>query len=407
MDREQVYRDAVETLINTRLIGQFLGRMKIPLPPGKVEAAIAQLGRDLKSDGRDLQTALQESRLTMEDLRREYIDRITWVEFLNRKATDAELKKFAASHKDTISGTQVRASHIYILVPDNATPAEKEKTRRKLLAIKQDIVDKKIGFADAANKFSEDPANSKREGETIKKEGGDIGYFGLANGVVEEFATAAFALKPGEISDPVETVHGLHVITVTDRKEGNPVDFEKQKPYILQIYAAELQKQILTARAEERRAEAFHRHQADAAGPLPAHRTGGKHPRFGSGRQSAGSAPSHAEVGRPFPAQQHKGPGVGSSAPRRARLDVVSRVVNRLSDGRHRHRRHDHRRRSRLPCGPSRRRRSRHQHEARTRRQSRPCPHPRGAHTRRPSRLPAVAAYPPPRPPPPPMAGPA
>ena len=249
VDREQVYRDAVETLINTRLIGQFLGRMKIPLPPGKVEAAIAQLGRDLKSDGRDLQTALQESRLTMEDLRREYIDRITWVEFLNRKATDAELKKFAASHKDLISGTQVRASHIYILVPDNATPAEKEKTRKKLLAIKQDIVDKKIGFAEAANKFSEDPANSKGEG-------GDIGYFGLANGVVEEFATAAFALKPGEISDPVETVHGLHVITVTDRKEGNPVDFEKQKPYILQIYAAELQKQILTAErknAEQKR----------------------------------------------------------------------------------------------------------------------------------------------------------
>ncbi len=70
------------------------------------------------------------------------------------KATDAELKKFAASHKDTISGTQVRASHIYILVPDNATPAEKEKTRRRLLEIKQDIVAKKIGFADAANKFS-------------------------------------------------------------------------------------------------------------------------------------------------------------------------------------------------------------------------------------------------------------
>jgi parvulin-like peptidyl-prolyl isomerase len=244
-DREQVYRDAVETLINTRLIGQFLARMKIPLPPGKVEAAIEQLGRDLKSDGRDLQTALLESRLTMNDLRREYIDRITWVEFLNSRATDAELKKFAASHKDAISGTQVRASHIYMLVPDNATPAEKEKTRKKLLAIKQDIVDKKIGFADAANQFSEDPANSKLEGGNVRKEGGDIGYFGLGNGVVEEFATAAFALKPGEISDPIETAHGLHVITVTDRKEGNPIDFEKQKTYILQLYAAELQKQIL------------------------------------------------------------------------------------------------------------------------------------------------------------------
>ncbi len=81
-DREQVYRDAVETLINTRLIGQFLSRMKIPLPPGKVEAAIEQLGsKRPQTDGRDLQTALQESRLTMADLGKpcEYIDRITWV----------------------------------------------------------------------------------------------------------------------------------------------------------------------------------------------------------------------------------------------------------------------------------------------------------------------------------------
>jgi peptidyl-prolyl cis-trans isomerase C len=248
-DREQVYRDAVETLINTRLVGQFLARQKIPVPPGKVDEAIAQLERDLKSDGRELQSALRESRLTMEDLRREYVDRIAWVEFLTRKATDAELKKFAAAHKDLISGTQVKASHIYILVPDNATPAEKEKTRKKLLAIKQDIVDKKTSFAEAANKFSEDPANSKGEG-------GDIGYFGLGHGVVEEFASAAFAMKPGEISDPVETVHGLHLITVTDRKEGSPVDFEKQKPYILQVYAADLQKQILTM--ERKNAEQKH-----------------------------------------------------------------------------------------------------------------------------------------------------
>jgi parvulin-like peptidyl-prolyl isomerase len=247
---EQIYSDAIASIVNTRLIGQFLNRQKIAVPPEKVNEAIGQLERDIKADGRDLQTALRESNQTMDDVRREYVDRIRWIEYLNQKATDSELKQFAATHKDLVSGTQVKASHIYLMVPDNASAADKEKTRQKLLAIKQDIVAGKISFADAANQFSEDPGNvSSQDAANTKamRHGGDIGYFGLTNGVVDEFAAAAFALKPGQISEPVETVHGLHLIQVTDRKEGNPVDFEKQKPYILQIYAAELQKQILTA----------------------------------------------------------------------------------------------------------------------------------------------------------------
>jgi peptidyl-prolyl cis-trans isomerase C len=288
LTHEQIYHDGVETLINTRLIGQFLSRQNVAAPPGKVEEAIAQLQRDLKADGRELQAALVESRVTMDDLRREYVDRIRWVEFVHRRATDAELKKFAATHNDLISGTQIKASHIYIMVPDNASAADKEKTRRKLLAIKQDILDKKITFADAANKFSEDPANAKGEG-------GDIGYFGLSTGVVDEFATAAFALKPGEISDPVETVHGLHLIEVTDRREGSPVDFEQQRPYILQLYAADLQKEILTAERDS----AEQKHAIDIK-PMP--------PDLFPPSPPADAAPAAAPVGAP--------PGAGSTKPR-------------------------------------------------------------------------------------------
>ncbi len=237
---EQIYRDAINTLINTRLVGQYLNRQKIAVPPEKVNEAIAQLERELKTDGRDLRTALLESRQTMDDLRREYSDRIRWIEFLNIKATDAELKSFAAQHKDLINGTEVRARHIFLKVAPDASAADKEKVRQKLLAIKQDILSKKTAFPEAANKLSEDPANSEGAG-------GDVGYFGLGSGFIEEFATAAFALKPGVISDPVETPYGLHLIEVTDRKEGKPTDFEQQKPLILRLYAADLQKQILTA----------------------------------------------------------------------------------------------------------------------------------------------------------------
>jgi parvulin-like peptidyl-prolyl isomerase len=285
---EQIYNDAVASIINTRLIGQFLSRQKIAVPPQKLNDAVAQLERDLKADGRDLQTALRESNQTMDDVRREYVDRIRWVEYLNQKATDAELKKFAAAHKDLVGGTQVRASHIYLMVPEGASAAEKEKTRQKLLAIKQEIVAGKISFADAANKYTEDPGNVSAEDPAHPvRHGGDIGYFTLMTGVVDEFAAAAFVLKPGQISDPVETVHGLHLIQVTDRKEGNPVDFERQRAYILQIYAADLQKQVLIAEheaAEQKHAIEIQPMPPDlfppspAAGRAPAAAPGGNAP---------------------------------------------------------------------------------------------------------------------------------
>ncbi len=239
-DDEMVYRDAVQTLVNMRLIGQFLARQKIAVPQEKLDQAINDLDKQLKADGTSLAQALVESGKSLADVRREYTDRLRWVDYVKARGTDAELKKFAAGHKDLLNGTQVRASHILLRVDPKASAEEREKIRQRLLGIKNEIDSKKLSFAEAANKYSEDPANSE-------KGGGDIGYFGLNSGIVEEFAKAAFALKKGDVSDPVETPYGYHLIQVTDRKEGGTVDFEQQKPLIVNTYAADLQRDILTA----------------------------------------------------------------------------------------------------------------------------------------------------------------
>lgn len=101
----------------------------------------------------------------------------------------------------------------------------------------------KITFAAAANKYSQDPANAGGAG-------GDLDYFTLDSGFVEEFANAAFKLKKGEVSEPIETPFGMHLIQVTDRKEGRLPDFEKVKPYLAQQFSMDLEKKIIT---EERK----------------------------------------------------------------------------------------------------------------------------------------------------------
>ncbi|WP_406697339.1 peptidylprolyl isomerase [Singulisphaera sp. Ch08] len=239
-NEEQIYSDAVETLVNMKLVGQFLTRQNIKVSEDRVTEAVNQLEKQLKADGSSLAQALVESNKSMKEVRDEYANRLRWIDYVKLRGTDAELKKYAEGHKDLLSGTQIRASHILKRVEPTTTAAEKEQIKQKLISLKKDIESKKTTFAEAANKNSEDPANSENGG-------GDIGFFGLNSGIVEEFSQAAFALKPGQLSDPVETPYGFHLILVTDRQEKPKVDYEQNKPLILNVYASELQKDLLVS----------------------------------------------------------------------------------------------------------------------------------------------------------------
>ncbi len=91
---------------------------------------------------------------------------------------------------------EVRASHILV---------ETEEEANNLL---NDIKDGKINFETAAAQKSLCPSGSV---------GGDLGFFGKGM-MVKPFEDAAFALEVGELSKPVQTQFGWHLIQVTDKK---------------------------------------------------------------------------------------------------------------------------------------------------------------------------------------------
>jgi peptidyl-prolyl cis-trans isomerase C len=239
-DRETVFNETLEALLNTKLITQFLARQNIPVGPEQIDAEIERLKAKLKQEGQDLATVLLQNNVSLNDIRKEYEHRVRWAEYVKSKATEAALRRFYADHRDLFSGTQIRASHILLKVDPETSAADKEKIRQKLIGIKNDIDQRKMTFAEAANKFSEDPANAGGAG-------GDLDYFSLNSGLIEEFTDVAFKLKKSVISDVVETPFGFHLIQVTDRKEGKPVDFDQNKAAIIQAFAAELQKSVVNA----------------------------------------------------------------------------------------------------------------------------------------------------------------
>ena len=240
-NEQEAYKIGMEGLINHVLVKQYLKKQKsLDVPEKDVDSEFSDFEKKLKADGQDVFVALASHGITVAQVRDDMRSNLRYKKYLDAVATDANLKKFVADNKDVFNQTQVQASHIVLLVPDKATAAEKEKIRAKLLGIKKEIDGGKPSFADAANKYSED------EGNKASPRGGDIGFF-PRRAYNEQFTAAAFGLKKGVVSDPVESPYGFHLILVTDRKEGTPIDFEQKRSQIRNDYAADLQERIIAA----------------------------------------------------------------------------------------------------------------------------------------------------------------
>lgn len=96
-----------------------------------------------------------------------------------------------------------------IVKKPEVSEAEKEKVSNLLSSIKQRILDGETDFAAMARQYSEDPGSAAN--------GGDLGFFNRGE-LAPEYEATALGLKQGEISDPVESMFGFHMIQMLERK---------------------------------------------------------------------------------------------------------------------------------------------------------------------------------------------
>ena len=104
----------------------------------------------------------------------------------------------------------IKASHILIKVDENASLQQKNKAYDKILSIRSSILDSTISFIDAAKLHSDD--------KSALNNGGNLSYF-TAFMMVYDFESAAYSTKIGEISMPVKTKYGYHIISVSDKRK--------------------------------------------------------------------------------------------------------------------------------------------------------------------------------------------
>jgi peptidyl-prolyl cis-trans isomerase D len=133
---------------------------------------------------------------------------------------------------------QVRASHILLKTDGKDEAAVRKQAEDIAKQAKAPGAD----FAALAKKYSEDDGS--------KATGGDLDYFGKGR-MVPEFETAAFAMQPGQISDPVKSQFGFHIIKMVDKKPASTRTLDEVRAQIEQTIAAQRVDEQLATRTRD------------------------------------------------------------------------------------------------------------------------------------------------------------
>ncbi len=225
----QGYRAVLNQMILQRLVAKRAA--DIPVTDAEVDIGFSKIKSRFPSE-MEMNKQMEKTGETVDGIKkgiRNSIQQKKWVESqIGDKGlvTEADAQSYYAANADQFKTRepQVRASHILIALPANATPdvvAAKQKAAQAAL----DRVNKGEDFAKVAAEVSEDPGS--------KGNGGDLSFFSKDQ-MVPEFSEAAFKLKKGEITGPVKSQFGFHIIKVTDRKEaGTVIGFPEVKEKLI------------------------------------------------------------------------------------------------------------------------------------------------------------------------------
>lgn len=134
--------------------------------------------------------------------------------------------------EDFTEGGQRLVRHILLQLPENASEAEVAKATEQLRTWRQQVLSGQADFAALAKQHSQDPGSAQQ--------GGDLGAI-QPGMMVAEFEKAAYALQQGEISEPVRTQFGLHLVQATKVEPERVKPFEEVKEELRQEMIAERQ----------------------------------------------------------------------------------------------------------------------------------------------------------------------
>ncbi|PIE20024.1 MAG: hypothetical protein CSA66_01765 [Proteobacteria bacterium] len=222
----RIEQNILKRLIEQELIEQAVKAAGITVSEQDVAAGFAEYKKRFQSEAQ-FQNYLKHGRVTKESIEKRIRDRRALELLLEKKGdmavTDEAAREFYDKNERFYTEKAgVRASHVLIKLDRNASEEEDAKAMEKVKTVQAKLKDGG-DFGAVAKELSEGPTASS---------GGDLGFFGKGR-MAKEFEDAAFAMKVGEVSQPIRTRFGYHIIKVTDRREDRKKAFDEVKDQII------------------------------------------------------------------------------------------------------------------------------------------------------------------------------
>lgn len=222
--------EVLNQLTKKVLLKQFVEEQDIEVSDAEVQGELEKINYFLRSNPdnseKSLEDILETQGSNIGELEDEIRRTLALSKYLDKMVDDDEKSSYFEANINAFNGKKVKASHVLIDTTKLKTDAELEQAKKKIEEVKKEI-DNGADFAEMAKKYSTCPS---------AENGGDIGFFQRKGSLVEEFAEAAFLMEVGEISEPVKTEFGYHIIKVTDKEEGKDVSYEEVADMVDFVY---------------------------------------------------------------------------------------------------------------------------------------------------------------------------
>lgn len=216
---EQNGEQVLNLLIAEKIINLEAKKQKVEVSEEDIQNNIDKIIKNYGGE-EEFNQAIEQYGYTLEDLKKDIATNVKIKKLLepNISISEEEMLNYFETNKETFNQKEeVRARHILV-----ATEEEAKEVLEKLKAGGD--------FSELAKEYSLDESN--------KESGGELGFFGRGK-MVAEFEETAFTLKLNEISEPVKTDYGYHIIEVEEKKEAKEANYEENKDAIKEILLEE------------------------------------------------------------------------------------------------------------------------------------------------------------------------